>query len=259
MKKLLFILALALWGLNTNAQVAGGQISRQKSTQKSTPKTTQKSTQKTNQQPVQRQQKQRGNSGQSNRQGTVTAKQNTSKSGLSCPDGNHPHMIDLGLPSGTKWACCNVGADKPEDYGGYYAWGETQTKGTFNMETYKHYDVSRKSYQKIGNDIAGTQYDVAHVNWGGAWVMPSEAQLDELKKNCTYRWTTINGINGGMFRGKNGRDVFLPAEGRTGDYWSSTLDLSMSAYAYALDFYSGHVDWVNIIRYKGCTVRPVSK
>ena len=65
----------------------------------------------------------------------------------SCPDNKHPHMIDLGLPSGTKWACCNIGAEKPEGYGGYYAWGETQTKSTYNDDTYLYY--KNKEYDDI--------------------------------------------------------------------------------------------------------------
>ena len=80
-------------------------------------------------------------------------------------------MIDLGLPSGTKWACCNVGANKPEAYGDYYAWGETQTKSTYSEQTYLYY--KNGLYQDVGSDIAGTQYDVAHVKWGGSCVMPS--------------------------------------------------------------------------------------
>jgi len=108
-----------------------------------------------------------------------------STSNLSCPDDNHPHMIDLGLSSGTKWACCNVGANKPEGNGDYYAWGETQTKSKYNWSTYTHCDGSEENCHNIGSDIAGTRYDVAHVKWGGSWVMPSRDQIKELKDNCT--------------------------------------------------------------------------
>ena len=99
---------------------------------------------------------------------------------LSCPDGNHPHAINLGLPSGTLWACCNVGASMPEEYGGSYAWGETEEKSAYDWSTYIHYDISNYTCNDIGSDISGTDYDVAHVKWGGSWHMPSLEQIKEL-------------------------------------------------------------------------------
>ena len=189
----------------------------------------------------------------------------------SCPDNKHPHMIDLGLPSGTKWACCNIGAEKPEGYGGYYAWGETQTKSTYNDDTYL-YCKNDSSYQSIGSDIAGTQYDVAHMKWGGSWMMPSADQQDELISNCTYEWTTVNGVKGGKFTSKkNGASIFLPAAGyrwsdvlyfagSDGDYWSSTQSPSDSDGAFGLYFRSGSSYWNgNEYRIIGHTVRPVSR
>ena len=184
-----------------------------------------------------------------------------------CPDNNHPHMIDLGLPSGTKWACCNVGADKPETYGGYYAWGETETKSNYSASTYQYY--KNGSYQYIGSDIAGTDYDVAHVKWGGSWVMPSKEQQDELRNNCTYNWTTENGVKGGKFTSKiNGNSIFLPAAGYRdgsdligvgsyGYYWSSTKYTLYVYYAYYLYIGSGNAGWSNNYRYRGQSVRPV--
>ena len=189
---------------------------------------------------------------------------------LICPDGNHPHMVDLGLPSGTKWACCNIGATTPEAYGGYYAWGETEEKTTYNWYTYIHSDGSQKTCHDLGDDIVCTQYDVAHVKWGGSWVMPSREQQEELLNNCTYTWTTVNGVNGGQFTGPNGDSIFLPAAGyRWGDYlydagsnghfWSSTQYSSHSGNAYRLSFYSGKAGWVDGFRGNGHTVRPVSR
>lgn len=78
-----------------------------------------------------------------------------------CPDDNHPHLIDLGLPSGTKWACCNVGANMPERPGGFYAWGETEEKEVYDWSTYIHCDGSMETCHDLGENIAGTQYDVA--------------------------------------------------------------------------------------------------
>ena len=149
---------------------------------------------------------------------------------------NGHDYVDLGLPSGTKWATCNVGASKPEDSGGYYAWGETAAKSDYEWKTYKwcSYKIKNINPHDIGSNIAGTSYDVASVMWGGGWHMPTEKQCDELIDNTTYEWTTQGGIIGKLFRGKNGGTIFLPAageywcsdkfyEGVQGQYWSSTL------------------------------------
>ncbi len=181
-------------------------------------------------------------------------------------------MIDLGLPSGTKWACCNVGANKPESDGDYYAWGETRTKSVYDWSTYVHCDGSKETCHNIGSDIAGTQYDVAHVKWGGSWVMPSKDQIKELLDNCTYQWTTVSGVKGGKFTSKkNGASIFLPAAGFRWDdglnvagsyglYWSSTQFPSYTDNAYDLEVNSGDAIW-NDYSYRsiGRTVRPVSK
>ena len=188
----------------------------------------------------------------------------------SCPDNNHPHLIDLGLPSGTKWACCNVGASKPEDYGGYFAWGETTEKSRYYWDTYIHCDGSYETCHDIGKDIAGTQYDAATANWGSPWVMPSKEQMEELKNSCTSEWTTENGVNGRRFIGPNGASIFLPAAGdRWGDdlydagsyglYWSSTLYESSTYNAWYLSFDSGNVYTNDDGRRRGQSVRPVRK
>ncbi len=149
-----------------------------------------------------------------------------------CPDENHPHMIDLGLPSGTKWACCNVGASKPEEYGGYYAWGETCTKDQYTYNTY--HLRNGNAYAYVGDDIANSQYDAANINWGEPWCMPTIGQFQELVNNTTSIITSYNGIAGRSFTGKNGCAIFLPyaggmrsddlgKAGREGFYWSSTF------------------------------------
>lgn len=176
--------------------------------------------------------------------------------------------IDLGLPSGTKWANCNVGANKPEEYGDYYAWGETTTKKEYTKENYRYY--KNWEYVNIGDDISGTQYDVAHVKWGGKWQMPTQEQIKELFDNCKYEWTTLNGVKGEKFTGPNGNSIFLPAAGYRwngyllivgswGYYWSSTQDPGYSDYAYYLFFCSGNADWGYYYpdRYYGRSVRPV--
>ena len=190
---------------------------------------------------------------------------------LTCPDDHHPHLIDLGLPSGTKWACCNMGATKPEEYGGYYSWGETEEKSYYSWSSYIHCDGSSSTCHDLGSDIAGTDYDVAHVKWGGSWVMPTKEQQDELRNNCTYEWTTENGVYGGKFTSKkNGGSIFLPAAGyryysgldyasSSGCYWSSTRYPSYAYNAYRLYFGSGSTDWRYDYRYYGQSVRPVSR
>ena len=188
---------------------------------------------------------------------------------LTCPDDHHPHLIDLGLPSGTKWACCNVGATTPEGYGGYYAWGETEEKDYYDWSTYIHCDGSVETCHDLGTDIAGTQYDVAHVKWGGSWVMPSHDQQVELLDNCSSEWTTVNGVKGRIFTGSNGGSVFLPAAGihrsdnltnvsSHGCYWSSTLFWVSKYYAHEFRFVSDTVICNHgSYRYVGQSVRPV--
>ena len=192
---------------------------------------------------------------------------------LTCPDDHHPHLINLGLPSGTKWACCNVDTDypenqKPENYGGYYASGETETKTLYDAQSYQHYNGG---FQILGSDIAGTEYDVAHVKWGGSWVIPSKEQQEELVENCTYEWTTMNGVKGGKFTSKiNGCTIFLPAaglrrggglyvDGSYGYYWLSTQNPMNSARAYSFIFSLNSAYWSVDDRYLGHTVRPVSR
>ena len=185
-----------------------------------------------------------------------------------CPDNNHPHMIDLGLPSGTKWACCNVGADDPSVYGGCYAWGETKGKLRYDWDSYQYGNFSY-SCQSLGDDIAGTNYDVAHVLWGGRWVIPSLEQIKELLDNCSSTECLINNVRGQKFTGPSGNSVFLPyagycssydpynnvsASGSAGFYWSSNP--SSIGKAYMLQIGSS-LKWDSKDRYLGYSVRPV--
>ena len=185
----------------------------------------------------------------------------------SCPDGNHPHMIDLGLPSGTKWACCNVGASKPEGYGGYYSWGEIITKNKYDWSTYPYAD-GHGECMDIGYDdnIAGTEYDVANAKWGDIWKMPSIEHIHELVFECTRTWKTINGVNGILVKGPNGNTIFMPAAGsrpssnnvgKNGFYWSSVRH--EHSRAYGLEFSSREWNWNKTnSEYLGHPVRAVS-
>ena len=146
-----------------------------------------------------------------------------------CPDSNHPHIIDMGKAG--KWSCCNVGASNPLEYGGYYAWGETEEKDYYDLNTYSRCDGSYETMRNIGNDIAGTDYDVAHVKWGGKWQMPNKEQIQSLLDNSNHNFVTVNGVKGMKFTGKG--ILFLPAAGerfedlsisqQIGFYWLSTL------------------------------------
>lgn len=177
---------------------------------------------------------------------------------LSCPDGNHPHAINLGLPSGTLWACCNVGASMPEEYGGSYAWGETEEKSAYDWSTYIHYDISNYTCNDIGSDISGTDYDVAHVKWGGSWHMPSLEQIKELLNICTCQPTVMNGVNGELLTGFNGNIIFLPCAEGKGYYWSSEQYKSKrSDLAYDLWIDRSGIGWNLKTRCEGCGVRPV--
>lgn len=179
--------------------------------------------------------------------------------------------IDLGLPSGIKWASCNIGAKKPEDFGWYLAWGELGEKLDYIEETYHFYDSQNNSYMPLGNDIGGTKYDAARMKWGGNWRMPTKDEFDELVKNCTHEFTIINGVRGHKFTSKiNGNSIFMPAAGRywdgslfnvgsEGKYWSSTRNPSLP-HAFSLVFYNDeYADWSVESRENGLCVRPVWK
>ncbi len=184
-----------------------------------------------------------------------------------CPDNHHPHAIDLGIE--VYFACCNVGASSPEEYGGYYAWGETEEQNYYDWSTYTHCDGSSSSCHNLGSDIAGTQYDVAHVKWGGGWHMPSYEQLGLLTSKCTSTWTSVNGVYGRKVTGPNGASIFLPAAGYCwndyaggvgsyGHYWSSTQSPDYSGNAYYLRFNSGNFSRYYGNRGYGRSVRPVT-
>ena len=193
------------------------------------------------------------------------------------PTDNH-EWVDLGLPSGTLWATCNLGANSPEEYGDYFAWGETEPKDVYNWSTYKwcngtEYSLTKyctdSSYGAVDNKLElDPKDDAAYVNWGENWRMPTKDQLEELLTECTWTWTTQNGVNGRLVIGPNGNSLFLPAAGyradsslnlagRWGAFWSRTLRSGCPLYAYDVDFGSGGVYWNNIIRDYGYTVRAV--
>ena len=198
------------------------------------------------------------------------------------PSGNSANgheYVDLGLS--VKWATCNVGANAPEEYGDYFAWGETEPKSEYNWSTYKwcegSYDTQTKYctdsyYGTVDNKtILELSDDAANASWGGSWRMPTKAEQDELRTECTWTWTwtTQNGVNGYKVTSKtNGNSIFLPAAGCRyssdlnyagvdGSYWSSSLCTLGSYSAYDLHFNSAYEGWYYYDRYYGRSVRPV--
>ena len=118
--------------------------------------------------------------------------------------------IDLGLPSGILWAAYNVGATSPEEYGGYYAWGETEEKTEYTLHNYQYYNRDTDMYENIGLDISNTIYDAATVNWGDGARMPQVNELKELLTTCKWEKGNMNGVNGYYCIGLNEKSIFIP-------------------------------------------------
>ncbi len=186
------------------------------------------------------------------------------------PQTEHAY-VDLGLPSGLLWATCNVGAETPEDYGDYFAWGETTPKDTYDWSNYQHCNGSQNTLTKYCND-ANYGYngftdnlttllpedDAATANWGGGWRMPTKEEWQELLDNTTVTWTTQNGVDGRLFTAANGNSLFLPTADSNGFYWSSSLYTGDPSHAW--DFYFLFVGFYDVYgdpRFDGFTVRPV--
>ncbi len=182
--------------------------------------------------------------------------------------------VDLGLPSGTLWATCNVGAINPEDYGDYFAWGETEPKEDYSWATLKYWDNDADAPTKYTNSDGPLTLeaadDAAAANWGGKWRMPTEAEQEELYTKCTWTWTELNGINGYRITGSNENSIFLPAAGYRGStslyktgtngyFWSSSLTKSIvdSENADHLTFTSTYQQVTIFSRFLGQSVRPV--
>ncbi|MBO5672735.1 MAG: hypothetical protein J6S09_00425 [Paludibacteraceae bacterium] len=190
---------------------------------------------------------------------------------------NGHSWVDLGLS--VKWATCNVGANNPEEYGGYFAWGETTTKTYYYWDTYKHsisnwLDITKyctnSSYGTVDNKTTlELSDDAARANWGGRWRMPTSAEITELHEQCTWSWTTQNGVSGYKVTSRiNGQYIFLPATGcstfesivevgRQGHYWASSLDEEYTPKAHCIFFNDSYVNVTTDNRDAGRAVRPV--
>ena len=195
--------------------------------------------------------------------------------------GDHGY-VDLGLPSGLLWATCNVGAETAEEYGDYFAWGETQPKDYYYWSTYQYCNGSSSTLTKYCNNSSNgyngytdnlttllPEDDAATANWGSDWRMPTNEEWQELYNNTTVTWTTRNGVDGRLFTASNGNSLFLPAAGfrngsylagagGNGDYWSSSLNATgYPSRALGFDFGSGSCGMYNYDRNYGLSVRAV--
>ena len=168
--------------------------------------------------------------------------------------------VDLGLPSGTLWAACNVGAETSEDFGDYFAWGETATKELFDWKSYRYGNFSHERYEMAkyctnpsygldgfvdGLDLLEPDDDAACANWGAGWRTPTIEEWEELFQNTTGLWTTLNGVKGWLVTSSNGNSIFLPAAGYywedvhnadLGLYWSASLNKEFPYRAWGFHF-----------------------
>ena len=184
------------------------------------------------------------------------------------PQDGDAEYVDLGLSSGLKWATCNVGATRPAGYGNYYAWGELEPKSSYDEDNSLTYG------QNVADISGNVQYDVAAARWGNGWRMPTEADFEELVRECTWKHTMVddiygNDIEGQMVTGPNGKSIFFPYAGYMAweypmnpykaYYWTSTPDGSNYARRIAFDY--DVEDYLMLSDYKwyGCSVRPVKK
>ncbi|MBR2154121.1 MAG: Ig-like domain-containing protein [Bacteroidaceae bacterium] len=186
--------------------------------------------------------------------------------------------VDLGLS--VNWATMNIGASTPEDYGDYFAWGETTPKNTYDMATYKWSNSVTSALTKYNTDpIIGIVDnittlelldDAANASWHGSWRMPTAAELTELMAKCTWTWTTQNGKNGYEVTGPNGNSIFLPAAGyydenslneagNAANYWSSSLETTHPNNGWYMSFGSKGVNMCDGVRCYGRSVRAVCK
>ncbi|MBO4614011.1 MAG: InlB B-repeat-containing protein [Bacteroidales bacterium] len=194
---------------------------------------------------------------------------------------NGHNYVDLGLPSGMKWATCNVGADSPVAYGDYFAWGETSPKDVYDWVSYiwcngeestitKYSDNPNEGYNGFTDNLRTLlpEDDAATVNWNAGWRTPTYNEMSELRNHCTVTWTTQNGVNGRLLTGPNGNSIFLPATGNRydntcggagtyGSYWSSNFTTGFPTGARMLFLDSDNCVLENGYRFVGQQVRAV--
>ena len=172
-------------------------------------------------------------------------------------------VVDLGLS--VYWCSCNVGAESPEEFGDYFAWGETKPKSSYTESNYSYYDSDKSAYVSIGGNIAGTEFDAATVNLGSDWRMPTADEMKELLQNCSWEWSQIGGNNGYIVTGPNGNSIFIPAAGfnvstKVGIwvyYYTSTADSDKGATVLLKQNGDVNISY-NQAKFNGVTIRPVT-
>lgn len=199
---------------------------------------------------------------------------------------NGHEYVDLGLPSGTWWATCNVGASTPEERGDYFAWAEVEPKSDYNWATYKYLEDG--DFHKLNKYCTNPEYglggsvddrdemlypdDPAKLwygnSYGKMWRTPTFEDWDELKEYCDLEWITRNGVNGMLFKGPNGKSIFFPAAGSRMDYglddigefgvyWTRSLYVETPSHAWGFAFNSEECFFGAAERCMGQTIRPV--
>ena len=188
--------------------------------------------------------------------------------------------VDLGLPSGTLWATCNIGSESPYECGYYFAWGEIEPRNRFSVFSYEYFENEEinedgeKTYfmTNIGSDISGSEYDAATALWGNTWRMPNYMDIDELLSCCRFLWVSKWEMEGLQIVGLNDKSIFLPLSTETvngleptilyGSYWSSSLSSSAeymnNTLAMSLHFSNSSPNYSEDLRSKGKNIRPVS-
>ena len=172
-------------------------------------------------------------------------------------DTDSHEYVDLGLPSGTLWATCNLGAEKPEDFGNYYSWGEIAPKAVYSWNNYRYCTIADSCIEITKYCVSDGLIDLesvddaARANWGDDWRMPSKEEWKELYLKTNCEWTTRNGVDGMLLTGLNGNNIFLPAAGYCidsicegvglGIYWTSTRQTTFQESAWSFHF--THVYW----------------
>ena len=176
---------------------------------------------------------------------------------------NGYECVDLGLPSGLKWATHNIGADNPYQLGDYFAWGETNPKSDYSEAN------SQTNGLPLTNISGDINYDAAAAIWGASWRIPTREEMEELRDNCTWEWITDGETPGFKVTGSNGKHIFLPASGfvfvttpyfveQYGYYWTSVSGTDNYLGAFSMCFASETIDVAWYFRYAGLTIRPVS-
>ncbi|MDO4971272.1 MAG: hypothetical protein Q4E41_04160 [Bacteroidales bacterium] len=168
--------------------------------------------------------------------------------------------VDLGLPSGLRWAACNIGAEEPWEYGHYYTWGELGVKENYSLSTYTYKDDP---------EVLPMDKDVAHLSWRGYWRMPTREEVKELMENCTWTFErNYHGVHGYIVKGPNGNSIFLPAGGlrnglnqvldnEYGYFWTSNIIHQANDRGWILRFDYTSYDRLDELRHYGLSVRPV--